>query len=78
MARAALGWGVRELGMKAGISANTVSRFETGGSAMVETLIQIQTALEKAGIIFIPADEHGGPGVRLRDVSPRSKGKRRQ
>ena len=25
MARAALGWGVRELGMKAGISANTVS-----------------------------------------------------
>jgi transcriptional regulator with XRE-family HTH domain len=78
MARAALGWGVRELGMKAGISANTVSRFETGGSAMVETLIQIQAALEKAGIIFIPADEHGGPGVRLRDVPPRSKGKRRR
>jgi transcriptional regulator with XRE-family HTH domain len=78
MARAALGWGVRELGAKAGISANTVSRFETGGGAMVETLIQIQTALEKAGIVFIYADEYGGPGVRLRDAPPRSKGKRRR
>jgi transcriptional regulator with XRE-family HTH domain len=74
MARAALGWGVRDLGMKAGLSANTVSRFETGGSALVETLIQIQTALEKAGIVFISADQQGGPGVRLRDVPP-SKGK---
>jgi len=78
MARAALGWGVRELGAKAGISANTVSRFETGGGAMVETLIQIQTALEKAGIVFIYADEYGGPGVRLRVAPPRSKGKRRR
>ena len=78
MARAALGWGVRELGMKAGISANTVSRFETGRRRYGRnTLNQIQTALEKAGIVFISADEHGGPGVRLRDVPP-SKGKRRR
>ena len=47
-------------------------------SAMVETLIQIQTALEKAGVVFISADEHGGPGVRLRDVPPRSRGGRRR
>jgi transcriptional regulator with XRE-family HTH domain len=71
MARAALGWGVRELGMKAGISANTVSRFETGGGAMVETVIHIQTALENAGIVFIPQDENGGPGVRLRESPPK-------
>jgi transcriptional regulator with XRE-family HTH domain len=68
MARAALGWGVRELGMKAGLAANTVSRFENGGGAMVETLRQIQAALERAGIIFVSADQQGGPGVRLRDV----------
>jgi hypothetical protein len=45
---------------------------------MVETLIQIQTALEKAGIVFIYADEYGCPGVRLRDAPLRSKGKRRR
>ena len=72
MARAALGWGVRELGIKAGISANTVSRFENGGGAMVETLIQIQAALENAGIVFVSADQQGGPGVRLRGA-PQSK-----
>jgi transcriptional regulator with XRE-family HTH domain len=77
MARAALGWGVRDLGKKAGISANTVSRFENGGGAMVETLIQIQAALEEAGIVFVSADQQGGPGVRLRDVPP-SKTKRRR
>jgi hypothetical protein len=26
----------------------------------------MQEVLERAGIIFIPADETGGPGVRLR------------
>ena len=77
MARAALGWGVRELGTKAGISANTVSRFETGGATLVETLIQMQAALERAGVVFISADEHGGPGVRLREA-PRSQVKRRR
>jgi hypothetical protein len=44
---------------------------------MVETLVQIQTALEKAGIVFIYADEYGGPGVRLRNAPPRSTGKRK-
>jgi transcriptional regulator with XRE-family HTH domain len=77
MSRAALGWGVRDLAKRAGISANTVSRFENGFGAMVETLVQIQTALEKAGIVFISADEHGGPGVRLRDA-PRSQAKRKR
>ena len=77
MARAALGWGVRDLAMNAGLSANTVSRFENGFGAMVETLSQIQEALETAGIVFISADQQGGPGVRLRDVPP-SKGKRKR
>jgi transcriptional regulator with XRE-family HTH domain len=66
MARAALGWGVRDLGKRAGIAANTVSRFENGMGTTVATLAQMQTALEKAGIVFIPADNEGGPGVRLK------------
>ena len=30
-------------------------------------LWKIQTALEKAGVEFIPADDHKGPGVRLKE-----------
>ncbi len=66
MARAALGWGVRDLGKRAGVAANTVSRFENGMGTTVATLEQIQAALENAGIIFIAADDYAGPGVRLK------------
>ena len=65
MARAALGWSVRELASRAGLAANTVSRYENGTDAYGETLTKIQRALEDAGIIFIDADEEG-PGVRLK------------
>jgi transcriptional regulator with XRE-family HTH domain len=77
MARAALRWGVRELAEKAGVAPNTVSRFENDFGAMVETLARIQDALESAGVVFIPADHTGGPGVRLREV-PDRKAKRRR
>ena len=66
MARAALSWGVRELGKRAGVAANTVSRYENGMGMTVKTLEQIQLALESEGIIFIRADDSGGPGVRLK------------
>ncbi len=65
MARAALGWSVRELASKAGMAANTVSRYDNGGDAYGETLTKIQRTLEKAGIIFIDEDAEGH-GVRLR------------
>jgi transcriptional regulator with XRE-family HTH domain len=77
MARAALGWSVHELGKRAGVAGNTVSRFENGSGAMVDTLVRMQTALENAGVVFIPADHTGGPGVRLREA-PASKAKRRR
>ena len=67
MARTALGWGVRDLARKAGVSPTTVTRFENGADARVDTLGQIQEVLERAGIIFVAADEAGGPGVRLRE-----------
>lgn len=66
MARAALGWGVRELGKKAGVSANTVARFENGADAHFSTVQNIERALIEGGIRFIPADDEFGPGVRLR------------
>ncbi len=66
MARAALGWGIRDLAQKAGIAANTVTRFENGGDALNETLAKIKLAFEDGGLIFIP-ENGGGDGVRFRE-----------
>ena len=65
MARAAAGWGVRELAKKAGVTANTVTRIENGAAAKQSTMDKLQYALEAAGIEFI-LENGGGPGVRLR------------
>jgi transcriptional regulator with XRE-family HTH domain len=62
MARAAVGWGVRELAAKAGITANTVTRIENGADAKQSTLDALQRALEAAGVEFTNGDQ---PGVRL-------------
>ena len=65
MARVAVGWGVRELAKKAGVTANTVTRIEIGADAKQSTMDRLQHALETAGIEFIQ-ENGGGPGVRLR------------
>jgi transcriptional regulator with XRE-family HTH domain len=66
MARAALGWGVRELAEKAGITANTVTRIENGADAKQSTIDAIRSAFETAGIEFIP-ENGGGAGIRFRE-----------
>ncbi len=63
MARVAVGWGVRELAAKAGLSTNTVARFERGEVLKEGTLTAIRTALEAAGVEFTNGD---APGVLLR------------
>jgi transcriptional regulator with XRE-family HTH domain len=63
MARAAVGWGVRELAKKAGITANTVTRIENGSDAKQSTIETIRRALEAAGVEFTNGD---APGVKLR------------
>ena len=65
MARAALGWGVRDLAEKAGVTANTVTRIENGGDAKQSTIDAMRSAMEAAGVIFIPANGDD-VGVRLR------------
>jgi transcriptional regulator with XRE-family HTH domain len=62
MARAAVGWGVRELAKRAGVTANTVTRIENGADAKQSTMDRLQHALEAAGVEFTNGDQ---PGVRL-------------
>lgn len=76
-ARALLKWGVRDTAERAGVTPNTVSRFEQDEGEpgreprrgpkgpREETREAIRRVYETAGVIFI--DQNGeGPGVRLR------------
>lgn len=80
MARAALGWGVRELAAAAKVSTDTVARFERGDELKERTIDALQRALESAGVEFTNGDQ---PGVRLtkaaaaRPAEPRSAQSRR-
>jgi len=74
MARAAVGWGVRELAKKAGVTANTVTRIENGADAKQSTINRLQSALEAAGVEFTNGDQ---PGVRLTRAAIGGAGRRR-
>jgi transcriptional regulator with XRE-family HTH domain len=67
MARAALGWGVRELATRAGVTANTVTRIENGADAKQSTMTALQEALEAAGVEFTNGER---PGVGLSPTAP--------
>ena len=67
-ARMLLGWDQSDLASQSGVGIGTVKRLEAkpgviGGT--MDTAVRLRTALEKAGIIFIAADQQGGVGVRL-------------
>jgi transcriptional regulator with XRE-family HTH domain len=68
MARAALGWSVRELASEAKVAIDTIARFERGDELKERTVDAIRTALEVGGIEFIE-ENGGGVGVRLRKPS---------
>jgi transcriptional regulator with XRE-family HTH domain len=54
MARAAIGWGVRDLAGAAKISPDTVARFERGATLRDRTIRMMRNAFEAHGIEFIP------------------------
>nr|WP_197730858.1 helix-turn-helix transcriptional regulator [Rhizobium leguminosarum] len=66
MARAALGWGVRDLAKEAGVSPDTISRLERGEEILPRTLTAIRTTLESAGVEFFE-DDRGDGVIKLRD-----------
>lgn len=67
-ARAMLGLSQRELASLASVGLATVQRIELTAEirGAAETIWKIQTALEEAGVEFIPEDDTKGPGVRLK------------
>lgn len=65
MARAALQIGVRELSEAAKVSPTTITKLERGDLLQPRTVAAIRSALEAAGVEFIP-ENGGGAGVRLR------------
>ncbi len=64
LGRTAVGYGIRDLAIKAKVSPNTISRLERGEVMHDETLAKVRKALEKAGVKFI-SENGGGVGVRL-------------
>jgi transcriptional regulator with XRE-family HTH domain len=66
MARAGVGYGVRELAAAAKVSVDTVARFERGEELKERTIEALQRALEAAGVEFTNGDR---PGVRLTGVA---------
>jgi transcriptional regulator with XRE-family HTH domain len=67
-ARALLGLSQSELAEKTGLGIATVKRLElsTELRGAATTLWKVQTALEEAGVEFLPASDESGPGVRLK------------
>lgn len=63
-----LGLSQTTLSELADVGIATVKRLElaTEITASARTLIKIQSALERAGVEFLPADDAHGAGVRLR------------
>lgn len=68
-ARALLGWNGTELAQAAGLSLQTIRRMESElgpGRSAAANVDAVRRALETNGVVFLGADEAGGPGVRLR------------
>lgn len=56
MARVALGWTVRQLAEKASVMPNTVSNFEKGRGAQINTAKALEQALISSGKVRFEGD----------------------
>jgi predicted transcriptional regulator len=68
-ARAMIGWKQTDLASAAGISEMSIKNIERGTTDPRSSTVQaIQTALEKAGVVFLDegVNRDGGAGIRLR------------
>lgn len=66
-ARGLIGWSQAQLSEASKVSTASIANFESGKrTPIANNITAIRTALEFAGVIFIPSNGNG-PGVRLRD-----------
>lgn len=66
-ARVLAQWSRDDLARESGTARETIQNFEMRQSdPKRSTLLAWRNALQKAGVVFVDEDEHGGPGVRLR------------
>jgi len=78
-ARAMLGLTRKDLAKSAKVAERTLVNFEGEKRNLYDrTLIDIQKALENAGIVFIPEDKNGGAGIRLSQTGPTEKADKKQ
>lgn len=68
MARAALGWSIKDAATKAHVGTNTLSRFECGGEAYISTARALLAAYQTAGVEFVGDGivTFAGLGVQLK------------
>jgi transcriptional regulator with XRE-family HTH domain len=65
-ARALAGLTQRQLSARAGVGNQTLADFERGARQTFESnLEKLHSALEDAGVEFMPESSSAGPGVRL-------------
>ena len=67
-ARALLGWRQEDLSRASDVGTATIQRIEKSDgpiSGYASTIMRIEAAFEKAGVLFIADDEIAGIGVRL-------------
>jgi transcriptional regulator with XRE-family HTH domain len=65
VARNLLEWSQDDVGCASGVDTRAIVSFEIGGHALDrQTLLDIQFALESAGIVFTPGDQ----GAKLKSV----------
>lgn len=65
-ARGLLGWSQDRLAAAAGVSKRALGRLEAGtADVRRSTIVAVETALERAGVEFLPSGGGKGAGVRL-------------
>lgn len=65
MARAALGWSLRDLEAKSGVGRNTISRYECGKDILASAIDSLEKVMADQGVVFFEGDRTYGMGVGL-------------